>query len=334
LETSSLATIFENFLMSYHETEGRLVSRIVHLLTNANSKLLTNSINTLLLFSRMMSWLTMTESERISKISRGPDATMAGEEVCLRDQDICCGRGKGASKHPGNQMFQNIIQLKAEEFSECSKKLDKSRIIAAIVHELLLCGIRFLKRDSSEDKWIVLAEGLAREKTGHAIRDHIVTKSKKGGMNVAKKVIKEKAKASKTRRCRQMPSPALKSVDSSELGDFRHKDDPRKDDTSALFNMSLSRRDLLPIPSLPISLEPPSNYRKGHGICDTVDLILMQDRFRQKSSQKLSQEEILEVCADLLSQTSEEGENPELDKSDVQTGFAKAESAIFPEDWL
>jgi hypothetical protein len=144
----------------------------------------------------------MTESDRVSDVPRSLiDDVMANyenkpeDEVCLRDQDICCGRGRGPSKHPGNQMFQNIIHYKAEEFSECSYKKDKSRMIVAIVHEFLLSGARFLKRDSSEDKWIVLEEGMARVKTGHAIRDYLVLKSKKEGKNIAKKVIKKKAKA-------------------------------------------------------------------------------------------------------------------------------------------
>lgn len=270
----------------------------------------------------------MIESQRISEISRCPDESMAtyetksAEEVYLRDQDICCGRGKGASKHPGNQVFHNIIQFKAEEFSKCSKKLDKSRIIAAIVHELLLYGVRFLKRDSSGDKWIVLAEGLAREKTGHAIRDHLVTKSKKEGKNVAKKVIKEKAESTKT----------FRQVDSFDVEDDTHQHDSRYPPN--LFNTPLSRRDLLPILSLPISLELPLNYRKEHGIFDTtLDLILTQDQSRPRSPQKLSVDEILEVCAELLSETNEEDEEPEWDDLTVQKSFAEAES-ILPEDWL
>jgi hypothetical protein len=287
----------------------------------------------------MMRWLTMTESERVADVPRSlTDDTMANSEkkpedkVCLRDQDICCGRGKGASKHPGNQMFQNIIQYKAEEFSECSKKVDKSRIIVAIVHEFLLCGVRFLKRDSSEGKWIVLEEGLAREKTGHAIRDYLILKSKKEGKTIAKKVIKEKAKATKTRRQRKKTSPALKKkVDSLDVKDDRQVDS--KKDYFHLSKTPLSRRVHLPLPPLPISLERPLDYRKGHGILETVDLVLMQDQLRQRSSQKLSVEEILEVCFELLSPTDEECENPESDEPAAQTSFAKAES-IFPEDWL
>jgi hypothetical protein len=253
------------------------------------------------------------------------EARKHAEEVYFpRDQDICCGRGKGASKHPGNKMFQNIIQCKADEFSECSKKLDKSRIIATIVHELLLRDVRFLKRDG-EDKWIVLAEGMAREKTGHAIRDYIVSmKAKKEGKNV----MKEKVKATKT-----LLAPKKKGEqDSFGVKDYCQHDS-MKEDFRRRFNTPFSsRRGHFPIPSLPLSLmgEPPFDYRSGqNGIFEAVDLILTQDRLRQK----LSEEEILEVCGGLLTQTDEDDEITEWDKPDVQKSFAETAS-IFPEDWL
>ena len=91
------------------------------------------------------------------------------------DKDILCGRGKAFLGRPANRKFADIVRSKLQQYIKAPSRKDKSRVVASIVKELNLDGIRFLKRDnrSSKTTFYELNDFEAREKTGHALRDCI-----------------------------------------------------------------------------------------------------------------------------------------------------------------
>jgi hypothetical protein len=97
----------------------------------------------------------------------------------LRVGDICCGRGKGYTNHPGNQRFQEIIQRNLSRYTIAPSKNGKSKVVADIVNTLRNEGARFVKKHTASAKWYDIGLVQAREKTGHAIRDHILNRSKR-----------------------------------------------------------------------------------------------------------------------------------------------------------
>lgn len=102
------------------------------------------------------------------------------------DLDICCGRGKGFFKHPGNKLFQDSVRENVESYTKARSKNMKSAVVTATVNRLLEQGLRFLKRDpQANGRWYVLSTAHAHEKTGHAIRDHWMQKKRQGAVATA-----------------------------------------------------------------------------------------------------------------------------------------------------
>jgi hypothetical protein len=96
----------------------------------------------------------------------------------LQDTDICCGRGRGFYVHPGNLKFQETIRANLERYSTATSKKGKIDVVSSIVSDLRDQGVRFVKKDTASGKWYDIGRVQAHEKTGHAIRDHILNKSK------------------------------------------------------------------------------------------------------------------------------------------------------------
>jgi hypothetical protein len=97
----------------------------------------------------------------------------------LRDTDICCGRGKRYSDHLGNGTFQKSVLANMEAYAEASSKRDRSDLVSEMVDSLMSSGARFVKWDTESEMWYDIGEAQARDKTGHAIRDHIMNRSKR-----------------------------------------------------------------------------------------------------------------------------------------------------------
>lgn len=89
------------------------------------------------------------------------------------DIDICCGRGKGNWSHRGNHFFKQIIKQNAQRYSEARSRNDKTIVINRVIELMKQRGARFLKRDEASGEWLDIGEEQAREKTGHAMRDHL-----------------------------------------------------------------------------------------------------------------------------------------------------------------
>ena len=97
-----------------------------------------------------------------------------------RTLDVCCGRGKGSFRQPGNIIFQDVIQKHLNRYVQADSRTSKSAVVSSIVNSLLIDhNLRFIKKDPTVGKWYVLSSSLSHEKTGHAIRDQLTRMRKK-----------------------------------------------------------------------------------------------------------------------------------------------------------
>jgi hypothetical protein len=89
------------------------------------------------------------------------------------ERDILCGRGKAFVGNNGNKYFSDIVRKNLHRYVDAPKRLDKSRVVASVVSEILSSGARFVKQEKISGRWYQMNENQAHEKTGHAIRDLI-----------------------------------------------------------------------------------------------------------------------------------------------------------------
>ena len=90
-----------------------------------------------------------------------------------RDLDVLCGRGRGVWDRAGNRRFKEMIQTRAPKYAVTRTKVDKGAIVASIVDKMRDEGALFVKKDTKTQSWYDIGEYQAREKTSHAIRDHL-----------------------------------------------------------------------------------------------------------------------------------------------------------------
>jgi hypothetical protein len=76
-----------------------------------------------------------------------------------------------------------LIEAHADKYSMARSKLDKGVVIASLVDSIRDEGILFVKKDAKTQCWVDIGEYKAREKTSHAMRDHISRSSTTGGNN-------------------------------------------------------------------------------------------------------------------------------------------------------
>lgn len=93
-----------------------------------------------------------------------------------RDIDILCGRGRGVWDHSGNRQFKTFIAARAQQYATSRTKMDKGALVASMVDKLREAGVLFVKKDTHTQRWRDIGDYQAREKTSHAIRDHIYKK--------------------------------------------------------------------------------------------------------------------------------------------------------------
>lgn len=109
-----------------------------------------------------------------------------------RDLDVCCGRGKGFFRHPGNRDFQKIVLANLECYSQACTKIEKSQVVSSIVKRIEGSGGRFVKKNPSTGNWYEIDDVLAHDKTGHAIRDHILQSKRQANGMISKQIKKTK----------------------------------------------------------------------------------------------------------------------------------------------
>ena len=115
-----------------------------------------------------------------------------------RDNDILCGRGRGVWEHPGNRRFKSLIEAHAEKYAAARNKMDKGVVVASIVDSIREEGILFVKKDAKTQSWLDIGEYQAREKTSHAMRDHISKANKKTTQQSTAKQLKPQKKQQPT----------------------------------------------------------------------------------------------------------------------------------------
>lgn len=90
--------------------------------------------------------------------------------------DVICGRGKIATRHPGNKRFRTVVLEHLQEYKTAKTKIDKGLIVSKVVDLIEGEGGNFIKKDSNGG-WAVVDTTFAREKTAHTIRDFIRSSS-------------------------------------------------------------------------------------------------------------------------------------------------------------
>ena len=82
--------------------------------------------------------------------------------------DILCGKDKTYAKHPGNQMYRQLIEQKANLYCSEPSKQVKMVMTKEIVGVLESQGSRFLRKRG--EAWEEISNQQARDKTSHALR--------------------------------------------------------------------------------------------------------------------------------------------------------------------
>lgn len=104
--------------------------------------------------------------------------------VIVNDNDIICGRGGLALKHPGNMAYRKIVSLNKELYATCLKT-EKLRISKSIVAAIREINGRFLEREDGKTSqtlgekdengnpvtWSDITDKRAVEKTSQALRE-------------------------------------------------------------------------------------------------------------------------------------------------------------------
>ena len=267
-------------------------------------------------------------------LGEDPTQTILPEDYELNDRDICCGRGKGSWNHPGNQIFQTLVQANAQKYQDAASKNEKSVVVASIVNGILKSGGRFVKQVKDSGRWVDIGETNARDKTGHAIRDFILNRSKRREKQSAKK------SAPESKECEKEVCKVVEETTTQSLSKIVFPGNQ----TSATLRDAFTN---LCLPPIPLSYDT-SRKLYGLGILDLVDLAVEESgndeilKYKLQTPQGLSAQEVLEVCQ-LLSE-SEEDDDDEDEEDDEPTPYLFVsdpscmeiieDGCLLPEDWL
>jgi hypothetical protein len=91
-------------------------------------------------------------------------------------KDVACGRGADFYFHPGNIAFRNVLYHNLDRYCVSSTKLEKSQIVAEILHALHATDhepVKFIRFDNRKQRWYILDEEAAKQKIGQSIREII-----------------------------------------------------------------------------------------------------------------------------------------------------------------
>ena len=257
-----------------------------------------------------------------------PSSLHVPEQFRLRDRDICCGRGKGCWNHPGNQMFQTIIHASVQRYSDAKTKNDKSLVVASIVEGLTNSGARFVKLDKQTGRWYDIGRTQARDKTGHAIRDLIMNRTKREAKKSVQKHLNRKVKNQNLRHKEDLvPTIQLSeklTPNSCSSYDAQQKEQPF---------------GALSVRPIPLTSKLSCGLHQRLNVHDIVDLLVSEagKGIRERktvSSDDLSAQEVLEVY-ELLSEEESDAEEEEEDQMDILfDDESSAATDPFLDDWL
>jgi hypothetical protein len=250
----------------------------------------------------------------------------------VRDVDICCGRGKRYSNHLGNGAFQKSVLANMKAYATASSKREKSDFVVAIVDSLLSSGARFVKQDRESGKWYDIGEAQAHEKTGHAIRDLIINRSKRRAQRsrIAKTVKATTTKKQEARLATRSSSLAAQKAKGCTKN--AHKQTEKTTHTNPH-----------PAPGLVKSIEPTSHTVTRGFFFDSENQSMVSDY-----AERLMKEQIAMMNYDLFSGLSNkpflthdlstqevlEGRSLQAEPESYADSFESPLSSHLPDDWL
>lgn len=93
--------------------------------------------------------------------------------LTLGPTDVVCGRGAPTSIHPGNLAFKKTIKKQEMKYL-CSTRSEKPKIATRMLEEFSARGVRFIKRERTDDEgfvWMEIGEQRAYEKICQSLRE-------------------------------------------------------------------------------------------------------------------------------------------------------------------
>jgi hypothetical protein len=110
-------------------------------------------------------------ASELSASSHRIEKSQLGVDFQPSDSSVICGRGQATYDHPGNRRLRMLACTFAADYSQASRKLVKSAIVANIVAEIRQEGGSFCKNENGE--WFEIGDYNAREKVSALIRDSL-----------------------------------------------------------------------------------------------------------------------------------------------------------------
>jgi hypothetical protein len=118
-----------------------------------------------------------SEEMNVSELSASTSRTgrsQLGVDFQPSDSSVICGRGKASYDHTGNNRLRLLASKFVEDYSQASRKLEKSAIVAYIVAVVRQDGGCFCKREKGA--WFEVGDYHAREKVSALFRDKLHTR--------------------------------------------------------------------------------------------------------------------------------------------------------------
>mmetsp|Transcript_29939 Transcript_29939/g.45373 ORF Transcript_29939/g.45373 Transcript_29939/m.45373 type:complete len:349 (-) Transcript_29939:92-1138(-) len=99
----------------------------------------------------------------------------------ITQDDVLCGRGKGANNFIGNRRFRDVVVTYRDVYSKCTRRSEKRKICHKIVEVIRLRGGKFLTKDSKQGSgmntsmggWIALDDEKIIVKVSQALREGV-----------------------------------------------------------------------------------------------------------------------------------------------------------------
>lgn len=96
--------------------------------------------------------------------------------------DILCGQSRVCASHPGNRIFQNVLDDFAYQYDCATSKQEKMKMTKAVVSIIHSSGGRFLKYN--DGMWEEISIVAARDKVSHALRTKVASWKRQSKQNI------------------------------------------------------------------------------------------------------------------------------------------------------
>ena len=134
-----------------------------------------------------------TEDMTLNKkdLNQRPDSSTS-PILEVTDNDVLCGRGGLANKHPGNHLFRRVVNANKDLYQSCQKKSHKYFFAISIIDAVEFQGGRFLRRDDKLGKWVTISRKDKMYKTSQALREQDATSSERKSSEAVARLVVEK----------------------------------------------------------------------------------------------------------------------------------------------